>query len=248
MFELSSDTRVAEIQAESPAMLAALTSTGIYNDGDDAEVTIGNLCWNVGLNPLIILNMLADARQLDVPDNVDISDLDGLSLAEVVSNIETRHHAYLRKVLPEISELLTRVVSAHGANDERLQDVATLFTKMAGDLEGHLLHEEESLFSMIRDLADDGVVTPTRCGETVAGPILCMENDHNDMRRELAQLRELTSNYAAPDYACPTYRRMLELLTEFDDNTVIHMHKEDTVLFPGAKKAQAQLRESAGQH
>ena len=38
MFELSSDTRVAEIQAESPAMLAALTSTGIYNDGDDAEV------------------------------------------------------------------------------------------------------------------------------------------------------------------------------------------------------------------
>jgi regulator of cell morphogenesis and NO signaling len=119
---------------------------------------------------------------------------------------------------------------------------------MAGDLEGHLVHEEESLFSMIRDIDQSGEVQPTRCGETVAGPILCMENDHNDMRRELAKLRELTSNYAVPDYACPTYSRMLELLSGFDDNTVVHMHKEDSVLFPRAKKAQAGLRERGAAH
>jgi regulator of cell morphogenesis and NO signaling len=248
MFELSSETRVAELHAESPAMLAKLKSTGIFKDGDDAEVTIGDLCWGVGLSPLVILNMLADARQLDVPATIDVSELDDMSLVEVVSNIETLHHDYLRTVLPEIGTLLERVVSAHGDSDERLGKVGALFNKMAGDLEGHLVHEEESLFSMIRDIDQSGEVQPTRCGETVAGPILCMENDHNDMRRELAQLRELTSNYAVPDYACPTYSRMLELLSGFDENTVVHMHKEDSVLFPRAKKAQADLRESGGKH
>ena len=43
MFELSSETRVAELHDESPAMLTKLKSTGIFKEGDDAEVSIGDL-------------------------------------------------------------------------------------------------------------------------------------------------------------------------------------------------------------
>jgi regulator of cell morphogenesis and NO signaling len=245
MFELSSETRVDELEPESPAMLKALLSTGIFHAGDNAELTIGDLCWNFGLNPLIILNTLMRARAAEAPSNIDVSELDGFTLTQVVQNIESKHHVYLRETLPLTSDLIDRVVAVHGTTDDRLTEVQTLFQKIAADLENHMLHEEEALFPMVRDMESDGAIKPTRCGEAVGGPIACMENDHNAVRLELARLSELTDGYAVPGNACMTYRAMLDHLTRFADDMAVHIHKEDEVLFPGALKAQAALRESA---
>ena len=245
MFELSSETIVADLQAQSPAMLTALMSTGIFREGDNPDVTIAELCWDAGLNPLILLNILARAQAAEAPSNIDVSELDGLTLTQVVENIETSHHDYLRETLPVVSELIDRVVDAHGASDDRLIDVQTLFGKMSGDLENHMLHEEEALFPMVRDMEVDGAIKPTRCGETVGGPIACMENDHKLAREELRRLSELTDDYAVPENACMAYCKMLEQLGRFVQNTIVHIHKEDKVLFPGALKAQATLREGS---
>lgn len=242
MFELSSQTTVAEIQAESPAMMKALLATGIFREGDDASVTIDKLCMGYGLNPGIILNTLERAWAKEAPSDIDISELDGMTLTQIVENIETRHHAYLREALPVIGQLIARVVSVHGSADDRLTEIHKLFGKMSADLENHMLHEEEALFPMVRDMEADGAVKPTRCGDAVGGPILCMENDHDLAREELAQLRKLTDNYAVPGHACEAYRQMLEELGRFDRDMVVHIHKENEVLFPGAVKAQAALR------
>jgi regulator of cell morphogenesis and NO signaling len=243
MFELSSETRITELQAQSADLMTALISTGIFRDGDDPEVTIGDLCWNFGLNPLILLNTLARAQAAAAPSNIDVSELDGLTLTQVVENIESSHHAYLRETMPVISQLIDRVVGAHGASDGRLIELHALFEKMSGDIENHMLHEEEALFPMVRDMEVDGAIQPTRCGDTVGGPIACMENDHKQAKEELARLRELTDDFAVPEHACMTYRRTLDQLSQFEQNTVVHIHKEDKVLFPGAVKAQAALRE-----
>jgi regulator of cell morphogenesis and NO signaling len=245
MFELSSETRVNELEAESAAMMEALISTGIFHKGDNPDVTIDELCWNFGLNPLILLSTLARVQATEAPSDVDVSELDGLTLTQVVKNIESSHHDYLRETLPLINELIGRVVNAHGASDSRLTDLQELFGKLSADLENHLLHEEEALFPMVRDIEVDGAIKPTRCGETVGGPIACMENDHNVAREEIGQLRKLTDDYAAPGYACMTYRNMLEQLGQFEQNMIVHMHKEEKVLFPGAIKAQAALREGS---
>jgi regulator of cell morphogenesis and NO signaling len=242
MFELTSDTRVAELEGESPAMLAALMSTGIFREGADPDVTIGELCWDFGLNPLILLNTLARARATEGPTNIDVSELDGLTLTQVVENIESSHHAYLREALPVIGKLIDKVVRVHGSTDSRLSDVHALFEKLSADLENHMLHEEESLFQMVRDMEDDGVVTPTRCGQAVGGPIVCMENEHDIARRELSHLGQLTDNFAVPENACATHREMLTQLARFYQDMAVHMHKENTVLFPRALKAQAALR------
>jgi regulator of cell morphogenesis and NO signaling len=192
-----------------------------------------------------LLNTLARVQATEAPSDVDISELDGLTLTQVVENIESSHHDYLRETLPVINELIDRVVNAHGTNDDRLTDIQKLFEKLSADLENHLLHEEEALFPMVRDMEVDGAIKPTRCGETVGGPIACMENDHNAAREEIGQLRKLTDDYAVPEFACMTYRNMLEKLDQFEQNTIVHMHKEEEVLFPGALKAQAALREGS---
>jgi regulator of cell morphogenesis and NO signaling len=245
MFELNSETRVTELKAQSEAMMDALITTGIFREGDDPEKTIDELCMGFALNPLIILNALSRAWENEEPSTIDVSELDDLTLVQVVENIESLHHVYLRETLPVIGALIDRVAVVHGGRDDRLAEVHKLLTKMSADLETHLLHEEDALFSMVRDMETDGAIKPTRCGDAVGGPILCMENDHEVMREELEKLHELTDNFAEPEYACMKYRKLLQLLRDFNQNTVIHMHKEDKVLFPRAVKAQAALRKSS---
>lgn len=245
MFELSAKTRVAELQDQSPVMFEALMSTGIFREGDNPDMTIDELCLGFGLNPVIILNALERARATEETSNIDVSELDGMTLTQVVENIESLHHVYLRETLPAIVELINRVLSVHGDSDDRLADVHELFGKMSADLENHMLHEEEALFPMVRDMETDGAIQPTRCGDSVGGPIACMENDHETVREELGRLRELTDDYGVPENACATYRKMLEQLDQFSENTLLHIQKEDKVLFPGALKAQAALRKGS---
>ncbi len=237
--ELSSETRVTELQQASPAMLKALTGTGLFREGDDPDVTINQLCWNAGLNPVIILNMLAEARAGEAPDEIDVSELDGLGLTAIIENIEASHHVFLRELMPRIGSLLNEVA---GAGDTRLVALQELFAHMADELEGHMQHEEESLFVLARDMDAAGATRPTRCGDKVAGPILCMENDHAETRRQLAKLRELAGHYHAPAGASAAFVELLELLRQFDDNTVVHMYKEDRVLFPLALERERELR------
>ncbi len=88
-----------------------------------------------------------------------------------------------------------------------------------------------------------GTVKRTRCGDAVGGPIACMENEHNIAKEELAQMRELTDNFAIPAGACGTYRTLLEQLARFEQDMAAHIFKEDKVLFPRALQTQAALRE-----
>jgi regulator of cell morphogenesis and NO signaling len=243
MLELTSHTKVTELQAKSPAMLEALMATGIFREGDNPDITIDELCMGFGLNPVIILRTLLRVQADEGPAAIDVSELDGMTLTQIVENIESLHHIYLRATMPMISQLIERVVGAHGDSDIRLGAVQELFTRLAEELENHMLHEEEALFPMCRDMEIEGKINPTRCGEAVGGPIACMENDHAAAKEELERLRELTDNFAAPTHACATYRKMLEKLEEFSQDMAVHIHKEDKVLFPGAIKAQAALRE-----
>lgn len=243
MFELSSETTVADLQANSPAMTEALVATGMFREGDDPGVTIGELCWDYGLNPLVVLRALVRARATQEPSPIDVSELDGLTLTQIVENIESTHHAYLRRVLPVLDQLIDRVAQVFGQRDSRLLEIQVVFRKMSADLQNHMLHEEEALFPMVRDMESTGAVKPTRCGDAVGGPIACMENEHEAAKFELGRLRTLTDDFAVPGDATHTYREMLARLAEFRQDMLVHIHKEDKVLFPGALNAQTELRE-----
>jgi regulator of cell morphogenesis and NO signaling len=245
MFELSTDTRISDLATEQPAMLTALKATGMFRDGGNVDVTIGQLCMNFGLNPHVIFDVLLRAQNDEPPPNIDISELDDLSLAEIVAHIESVHHKWLRENLPTMVEQVVQVAADYGANDERLYDLQVLFEKMAADIEAHMLHEEEALFPMCHSMAESGEFKATRCGDRVGGPIQCMKNDHEQVKQELNRLSELTDGFSAPESISDQYRDMLKQLKEFAADTVLHIHKEDYLLFPRAVETQAALRANA---
>jgi regulator of cell morphogenesis and NO signaling len=93
-------------------------------------------------------------------------------------------------------------------------------------------------------MVENGEIKATRCGDRVGGPIQGRKNDHDQVKQELAQLSELTDGFTQPAGADKQYHEMLEQLKHFGQDTVLHIHKEDHLLFPRALETQAALRES----
>jgi regulator of cell morphogenesis and NO signaling len=94
-------------------------------------------------------------------------------------------------------------------------------------------HEEKILFPMIRQLESSAAVPYFHCS-TIANPVHQMEFEHDEAGVALGQLRQLTDNYTPPEWACNTYRAMLDSLLNFEQDMHQHIHKENNVLFPKA--------------
>ena len=236
MPDLTARTTILELQQGPAALMQVLRSAGLYRDGDDPAVMLGQLCWSYGFNPGILLMMLQSANVPEEQPPLDISPFLEMPLLEFVTHIEEVYHAGLRVQLPRLTTL-TAEAALLSRNDQRLIDLRDEVARLAAELDAHLAHEEEALFPMIRALAA-GTLVATRCGSAVGGPIACMENDHALAERSLRRLRDLTENYSTPAAAV----EMLELLREFDRDLREHMYKENDALFPRAMAAQQEAR------
>lgn len=155
------------------------------------------------------------------------------SLTELCDHIEQTHHAYLKQELPRLTEMVAKVVDAHGESHPELVTVKEVFATLKAELEPHMFKEEQVLFPAFRQLeqsADD----PSFPFGTVANPIRMMEQEHDDAGYALSRLHALTRDYQVPQEACNTYRAMLAGLRQLERDMHRHVHKENSILFPRA--------------
>lgn len=237
MFALTSHTKVSELANGPPGIHKVLLATGLFREGDDPDVMLGELCWNFGFNPGMLLMMLEAANVPEEVPPLDITPFQDMPLVALVDHIEQDHHGYLRDNLPKLTTLTAAVAAAH-VGDENLAALDKEMQRIAGELYSHLNHEEEALFAMIRELGMLIEVTPTRCGGSVGGPIACMENEHAAAVATLQRMRKLTNNYTAAVGASSMWQELLGQLAFFDQDLREHMYKEDKALFPRALEAQ----------
>ena len=62
----------------------------------------------------------------------------------------------------------------------------------------------------------------------------------------LKAMRRLTADYAAPEGACTSFRALYAGLAAFEADMHRHVHLENEVLFPRARRAEADLDAVAG--
>lgn len=143
---------------------------------------------------------------------------------KLASYIETRHHAYLKEALPDIGEILTAVLRAHGRNHPELYEVHAAFGKLRTELEEHLIKEETLLFPQIakRERAD-----------AQAMDILTqkLRLEHEEAGELVKEIHQLTKGYETPQDGCATYRMLMEKLVVFEDDLFQHIHLENNILF-----------------
>jgi regulator of cell morphogenesis and NO signaling len=107
-----------------------------------------------------------------------------------------------------------------------------------------MLKEEMFIFPMIEELEEEPGLPGFHCGGT-NHPICVVEHEHDDAGVALARLRALTGAYVPPDDACTTYRALLAGLADLEAEMHRHVHKENNILFPRARAAEAELRAGA---
>lgn len=221
---------VGEIVRERPGRSRVFEDLGIdYCCG--GKKTISEACAKTGHDVQAVLEVLhaADsACSLDTDLNYDSMPLEAL-----VEHIIATHHAYLVRELPRLREMSAKVAKVHGDKDARLGELAAVVNTLVDELTSHMMKEEQILFPVIRLLEQSDTLPPMHFG-TIANPLRVMEAEHDAAGDALKDLHRLTEAYTPPDWACNTYRALLDGLRELELDLHQHIHKENNILFPRA--------------
>jgi regulator of cell morphogenesis and NO signaling len=224
------DRTVGEIVAERPSQSRIFQSFGIDFCCQGGR-TLREACQKKGIAAESVVEQLeAELRDKPAPE-VNPAVFPPEQLARYIVD---KHHRYLRDELPRLHAMAARVAQVHGGHTPSLVEVYEVFSGMAAELAEHMMKEEQVLFPAISTLVR-GESAPM----PLDGPIACMLHEHDDAGEALARLRELTNGYTPPPEACNTYRALFAGLAELEEDLHVHIHLENSVLFPAAQALQA---------
>ncbi len=223
---ITSETWVAEIATGSLAAVRVFMKHDIdFCCG--GKKPLAEVCANKGLDADSLVAELDQAMGESPAEDVDWNKV---STPDLINRIVDRHHAYLRSELPRLSGWLARVYKKYGEQDAAiLKGLPEIFEGLRAELESHLMKEEVMLFPYILqpEAAPYG---------SFAGPLHCMEAEHDSASEALAAMRKLTLNFTPPPHACTTYKALFAGLAELEADLTLHIHLENNVLFPRVRR------------
>lgn len=230
MSTLTAHQTVGELVRERPGRARVFEELGIdYCCG--GKKPLAEACARKGRD---VETVLASIDEADASASVeDATDYVSMPLDELADHIVTTHHAYLLRELPRMQQMSAKVAKVHGEKDGRLAELAAVVDALAAELTSHMMKEERILFPVIRLLEQTDSLPPMPFG-TLANPIRAMEAEHDTAGSGLEDMDRLTDGYRPPDWACNTYRALLDGLHELELDLHQHIHKENNILFPRA--------------
>ncbi|HEV2325763.1 MAG TPA: iron-sulfur cluster repair di-iron protein [Terracidiphilus sp.] len=175
-------------------------------------------------------------------ENVQIKSWSKEPLAKLIDHIVQTHHAYCKDELPRLSGLAAKVVKRHGGTNPELAVIQTKLAQLVGELIKHLAEEEVVVFPLIVSLAEKkakGGAAESKSPISIGNPLALLIQEHDKAGVLLAEIRSLSRNFIAPEYACSTYRAFFDGLREFERDLHRHIHLENNILFPRAIELEA---------
>lgn len=171
------------------------------------------------------------ARALNSADGGSAQPWTGLSFGDLSSHVEAVHHVYLWEEMPRLAALAAKVAEVHGPRHPELAQVRDIFFEIRAALEPHLTLEEQVVFPMIRGL-DSAHESSSATREDLAVRIAKLKEEHVALGDQLDKLQELTGGYQVPADGCASYQALYMGLKQLEDDTHLHIHKENNVMFP----------------
>jgi len=167
-----------------------------------------------------------------------------MSAEQLISYILIHHHFYVKNSMGTIYAHIEKVATKHGDRYPNMQKVMNLFTEVMDELLPHMEKEEKILFPRIKEMAASLAQhqSITLSPEFINGPVQMMETEHDHVGQLLFEIRKLTNHYTPPEDACTTHRVCLEELKAFEEDLHQHVHLENNILFPMAKKMIVAIR------
>jgi regulator of cell morphogenesis and NO signaling len=240
--DIDPNTTVGELVAERSGRYRVFERLGIdFCCG--GKTPLERVCRERGLDVGDVLREIAASDHETVEQ--DEIDWRQAPMGDLADHIVSVHHSYLRRELPRLASLMEKLIAAHGTRHPELALVRDTILLLKDELESHMLKEEKILFPIIKQLQTATATPSFQCG-SVNNPIGVMMHEHENTGSALARLRTLTHEYQSPPDACNTYRATLTELADLEADLHRHIHKENEILFPRARAAEASLCARAG--
>ncbi len=223
---ITRDSRVSDVATEAPATIKVFQKHQIdFCCGGKRPIV--EVCAEHGID---VDQFVADLRAVTMSAGDD-RNWQAAPFPELIAYIQQRFHEPLRDELPRLSAMMTKVLSRHGDHlPEVLRPLESTFVELKDDLLQHMTKEDAILFPEIAALE----TSPRGSNPAIRQPIAALEAEHDQAGRALARMRELTSDYMPPEWACPTFRGLYDGLAELEREMHVHVHLENNILYPRA--------------
>ena len=200
--------------------------------------TLHQACIDKNLEPQKLLKELEDVLGTSQP--VDALQYESWTASQLIDYVVETHHAFIRRLSPDLLELSAKVARVHGGREPNLLTIHLIVQETIAELTEHLVKEEQILFPYIQTLERTAQTPPNSHFGTVQNPIRMMENEHDFVGHQLEALRGLTNDYLLPEMACNTWRVVWEMLEALENDLHLHIHLENNILFPKALQLEIQ--------
>jgi regulator of cell morphogenesis and NO signaling len=224
------DTTVGQLVTERPSRARVFEKFGIdYCCG--GKKPLGQACLDRKVDPQVVLGELRKSDEHRSPER----DWAALGLTRLADHIEQVHHGFLRHELPRLDFLTGKVAAVHGKNHPGLIRLREVFVAFKAEMLDHMQKEESVVFPLCRRIEAGAAAGAAGLDR----PLDVLTHEHEHAGQALEAMRRLTDDYTAPPDACNTYRAMLDALKELEADMHQHVHLENNVLFPAARRARA---------
>jgi regulator of cell morphogenesis and NO signaling len=207
-----------------------------------AEKSIDDACAELQLSVEQVLEKLADA---EAEEHGSLSvNAASLPMSRLVQHIVRIHHQCVRRELPKLCEMAHELASKRSELDPNLKSIEALLNELRADMFAHIQKEEQVLFSFIYQMDQEATVAyphARACFRSVSDAISIVMQEHKSANYIMAEIRRITAEFEAPEWACATHIALFNGLRAFEKDLKEHLHLENDVLFPRAIKLEAGL-------
>lgn len=201
--------------------------------GWKADISIADICAQNGIDESTLRAELK-AVESDFSEVIPSHDYYHWGMSFLADFILYTHHKFVKENAERISLLAEEVGTEYGKDNEIIDEIGKSVRPMIDDFMVHMSREEDVLFPAIKQM-----LRLLQKGEKNKGPggaiknaVIKMEEDHDDTKEFLDAFREVTDNYKTDDKTPDKVKELYRELQLFENDTAIHVHLENNILFP----------------
>lgn len=231
--KFNSEQKIGEIVAEFPGASEIFMNHNIdFCCGGDRKLSVAIKEQNLD-GDVIVAELNRAYKEFTNKVEKDI-DWRNKSISEMIDHINNTHHQYMRDTLPQLNQFLVKVLNAHYQDHgELLSKIHKLFYKLRGEIEEHLIKEEQILFPLIKEYEEN----PSEAKQKEVIEVMeDIEDEHDNAGDILKEIRRLTDHYQLPESACKTFALTYEKFNEMESDLFQHIHLENNIMFQKLKK------------
>ena len=196
----------------------------------EGKKTVKEACAEKGLD---VTKVEQELQQADKTPTSHQLPYDEWNLDFFADFIVNTHHRYIRKNMPEITSYAKKVMEVHSHNHPELIKINELVKQINSTIIELIEEKEMILFPKIKKLLQANSQISIS-SESLQNIIQSAKNVHQLVVNDLIEIKKLSDNYTLPEDACASYSLLYRMLSELEDDTQLHTHLENNLLFPKA--------------